>query len=276
MPRWLDTLLTPCPRHLRAMGYLRELINLRARRSRCRKAWQPHLDHCRAVLLQAMEQCTSRRKAVILGSGLLTDVPLAELSAAFREVVLVDIVHPLTARWQCRRYANVRLLPADVTDTAEAVYRVADDADAKLPRAEPTLFLDDSEVDLVASVNLLSQLPIMPRDYLNWFGVHSAEAIDAYARAVIVAHLSWLQRLPGTVALLTDVECMTLARGGRVVRKTSALFGVELPWTGDSWVWNLAPQWEVSRRYSYQRRVVGIPNLKRAPTAACSLARPPC
>jgi hypothetical protein len=244
------------------MGYLRELMNLRRRRSRCRNAWRPHVERSRAVLRQAWESCAQRRQAVILGSGLLTDVPLAELAAAFREVVLVDIIHPLPARWQRRRFPNVRLLTADVTGTAAGVYRVGCNADAPLPRAAPTLFVDDPDVDLVASVNLLSQLPIMPKEYLTRLGAHSPEAIDAWARAVIQAHLDWLQRLPGTVALLTDVECLTLDRGGRLFKKTSALFGVELPWSGENWIWNLAPRPEASRRYSYQRRVVGIPNIK--------------
>jgi hypothetical protein len=265
LPAWLENLVTPCPPHLRALGYLREVINLRARRARCDLAWQPHLERSRAVLREAAAGCPRRRRAVILGSGLLNDVPLGELAAAFGEVVLVDVVQPLTARWQRRRFANVRAVTADVTGTAEGVYRVARVAGAKLPRAEPTLFRDDPEVDLVASVNLLSQLPSMPAAYLARAGVHPRAEIDAYARDLVRAHLDWLRRLPGTVALLTDVEVLTVDRAGRVVEAKSALHGVELPWEGESWIWNLAPRLEIDRRYSFRRRVVGIPDVKQAP-----------
>jgi hypothetical protein len=247
------------------MGYLRELLGIQTRYRHCRRAWEPHLERTRNVLRAAAARCPRRRKAVILGAGLLLDVPLAELAAAFREVILVDLIHPLRTRRQGRRFANVRLVAADVSGVAEAVYQVAADPDAPLPRATPTLFLDDAEVDLVGSVNVLSQLPYLPADYLYREGAHSADAIEAFARDVVLAHLDYLQRFAGTVALIGDLERLTLARDGRLVERLTALRGVELPWAGEEWVWDLAPRPAVHRRYSYQRRVVGIPDLRAAP-----------
>jgi hypothetical protein len=260
----LRFLVTPCPRWVRAMGYLHELISIKARHDRCRRAWRPHLERTRAVLRAAAARCPRRRKAVILGSGLLYDVPLPELSAAFEEVVLVDVVHPLGAGW---RLANVTALAADVTGTAEAAHRVAHRAGAPLPRVRPELFCDDPEVDLVASVNLLSQLAYVPCKYLSAAGAHAAEEIAAFGRDLVRAHIDYLPRLPGVVALVCDLERLTLDRGGRLVERLSALRGVKLPWAGEEWTWDLAPRPEAHPDYSYQRRVVGVVNVKEG--AAC-------
>src|SRR5262245_23441322 len=120
----LETVLTPCPRYTRIMGYRHEIVGIGRRYRRCRRDWQPHLDRSKQVIRQAIQQCTTRRKAVILGSGRLYDVPLGDLAAAFGEVLLVDIVHPLPVRWQGRRWANVRLVHADVTGVAERVFQL--------------------------------------------------------------------------------------------------------------------------------------------------------
>jgi hypothetical protein len=258
-------LVTPCPRWARAMGYLNELISIKARHDRCRRAWEPHLERTRAVLRAAAARCPERRKAVIFGSGMLYDVPLPELSAAFREVVLVDVVHPLGAGW---RFANVQALAADVTGTAVTVYRVARTRGAPLPRVEPGLFCDDAEVDLVASVNLLSQLPYVPCQYLLGAGAHSEQEVAAFGRDLVRAHIDYLRRLPGVVALVCDLERLTRDRAGRLVERRSTLRDVPLPWAGEEWVWDLAPRPEADREYSYQRRVVGVVNVKEAPPAA--------
>ncbi len=262
LPRWIESLLTPCPRHLREMGYLRELLNVRACHARCCWAWGPHLRRTQAVIRAAAARCRTRRKAVVLGSGMLNDVPLAELAAAFREVVLVDVLHPRETHRLTRRWPNVRLLTADVTGTVEAVHRAAHDGTAPLPRAVPDLFRDDREVDLAASVNLLSQLPYLPATYLTAAGAHSPEAIAAYARDVVLGHLAYLESLPGVVALVTDVENLTMNHAGQEVERSSVLHGVALPWAGETWTWRLLPELEAGRGQGLRRRVVGIVNVK--------------
>jgi hypothetical protein len=257
----LRYLVTPCPRYVRAMGYLHEQVSIKARHDRCRRAWEPHLERTKDVLRAAARRCRARRKAVVFGSGLLYDVPLPELAAAFAQVVLVDVVHPLGSGW---RLANVTALAADVTGTAETVYRLAGRGGEPLPRVAPRLFCDDPEVDLVASVNLLSQLAYVPCKYLADAGIYPADEITAFGRDLVRAHIDYLKRLPGVVALVCDLERLTRDAGGRLVERQSALRGVRLPWAGEEWTWDLAPRPEASPVFSYQRRVVGIPNVKEA------------
>ena len=68
-------------RSVREMGYLAEVSGIRGRYRRCKAFWEPHLEQSRVTILRGMEGCKQRRKAIILGAGLLHDVPLAELTA---------------------------------------------------------------------------------------------------------------------------------------------------------------------------------------------------
>lgn len=253
-----ESLLTPCPWLVRAMGYLHEAIGIRSRYRRCKKDWQEHLDHCRDVILRGMQRCEQKRKAVILGAGLLHDVPLRELSATFREVLLVDIIHPLFSRWRTIGMKNVRRVRADITNTVTDLYWVSDEPKKPLPLSKPTLFLDDPEVDFTMSVNLLSQLPCMPQAYLARQGAHPQPRRDAYARDVIAAHMDYLSRLPGRVTLITDIERHKIDMSGRLVENRDLLFGLKLPKTGEEWEWKLAPRPEADFNHHFYRRVVGI------------------
>ena len=264
-PEWLEGWLTPCPRPYRALGYLHELLGIRRRHRRWRRAWAAHCQRSRELLLRAADRCPTQRKAVVFGSGWLYDVPLAELAARFREVVLVDVIHPRATRRAAAHLGNVTLLQADITGTAEAVWRVARCPGLPLPQAPaPELFVADAEVDLAASVNLLSQLPCMPEEYLLRRGTHSREAVADYARAVVTAHLDYLRRLPGVVAVVADVESLVVEITGKVRSRASTLWGVPFPWRGQEWTWPLVPVQPTFRVEGYHLRVIGVEDVKEA------------
>lgn len=244
------------------MGFPAEVAGIGARYRRRQAEWAEHVEKSRSVILRGAERAGQRRKAVILGGGLLNDVPLAELAGMFREVVLVDLIHPFASLWRTRRLRNVRHVTADITATVAAAYRVAWDADRTLPKSEPSLFLDDPEVDFTASVNLLSQLPCMPMEYLSRQGTHSKEKVEEYARDLIRAHLAYLDRLPGRVALVTDFERLKISPTGEVVERRDLFFGVPWPARGEEWEWKLAPAPEADRTHHYYRRVLGVADWK--------------
>ena len=94
-------LATPVPRAIRRHGLLRESIGLWSRGLRQRKAWAEHTRRCKAVVAQSLAGLTLHRTAVVLGSGLVRDVPMDLLVQRFDKVVLVDAVHlwPVRLRW---------------------------------------------------------------------------------------------------------------------------------------------------------------------------------
>jgi hypothetical protein len=245
-----------------ALGFPAEVAGLQGRYRRCREQWANHVERSRAVILDGAKRTEQKRKAVVLGGGLQHDVPLDELAAMFREVVLVDLIHPFASRWATRKLSNVKRVEADITGTIARVHAVAWDADDPLPKSEPTLYLDDPEVDFTASVNLLSQLPCMPVAYLQNQNVHRQEKIDEYARDVIRSHLAYLDRLPGRVTLVTDFERLKINLMGQVVERRDLFFGVPWPTRGEEWEWRLAPCPEADRSHHYYRRVIGIPDWK--------------
>jgi len=204
----LAYLAIPCASHLRRMGYPGELVAIAARYRRRRRDWADHLANSRCVVEDAIARTRGRSRAVVLGAGLLHDVPLAALAAAFAEVELVDLVHTPWTRWQAKRLGNVRLVAADVTGTLASL---ADFGGPDLPVPEPSL--GTAPADLVVSANLLSQLPILPIAWLDRRRCEglalSADAIVEFGRSLISSHLDLLARQAGTVALITDVERMT-------------------------------------------------------------------
>jgi hypothetical protein len=260
--KFVDYVSAPCSRSVKAMGYLDEVVGIRARYLRCRSHWANHLEQSRATILAGARRAPQRRKAVILGAGLLHDLPLLELSEMFHEVILVDLVHPLSSRWKTRRFKNIKRVSADVTESIASLYAVADDPKQALVAVPPEAFLNDPEVDFTASVNLLSQLPCMPMAYLKKRGAHSLTAIDNLARDLINAHLQYLNRLPGCVSLITDVERLKITLMNKIVEHRDLLFGLRLAKTGEEWEWRLAPCPEADRNHHYYRRVVGIADWK--------------
>jgi hypothetical protein len=251
----LEWLATPCPRPLRDLGYLSELIAIGARHRRCRAAWADHLSRSRQAILDAADRAANRRRAIVLGSGRLLDVPLAGLAARFESVALVDAVHPLAARWQARRHANVTLVTRDVTGIIEALHRWRPGEPLPVPR--PLDMIHEPDVDLVVSLNLLSQLGVLPIEWLEKRGGSAARpSAEALSRSLTRSHLDDLARCRAPVCLIGDVEWWRASPDGAVVERSSSIDGIEAPAALAEWIWAMAPAPEADRRLSEFRRVI--------------------
>lgn len=246
---WALYLGTPAPRNLRRLGYLRESVSLLSRSRRCRAAWAPHLSAAQAVVREAFADLR-RGRAVVLGSGLLDDVPLAELAAAFERVLLVDAVHPWPARLRARRYGNVALATADLTGTEDWLLGHGPVA------ADPLAALCEG-ADFVVSANLLSQLPILPIDRFESRGLPVPDGLGA---RIVTDHLAALDRLKARVCLIADVMEREEDRGGAVTDRLDLMHGVTLPETAHAWDWELAPFGEAARHRRLIHRVHAYPD----------------
>lgn len=242
LAEWFKHLTTPAPRHLKDMGYVKELIAIGARHKRCRDAWADHLDLCKKVILDAARGI-KHDKVTILGSGLLLDIPIDELSEMFGEVVLADIFHMPETVKRTATMKNVRLKTIDLIEAG--------------PK-----WLADS--DLVVSANVLTQLPLLPMDRAQAKGEikdGGEEKTKAFARRIIDHHLELLASLPGRVCLLSETE-RQIADGDEVLQEIDPLFGAQLPASGLKWIWNIAPRPEITRHIDLRFRMTGIPDLK--------------
>lgn len=247
-------LTTPCSRGARRMGYLSAAIGLGARHTRCREAWRPHLQHTRDCLLRSALAAPADGCALVLGSGLLLDIPVEQLSQHFREVVLVDVVHLPEVRRRVRALANVRLLELDVTGCVEAL--LSYHRGATLP--EPVVpVLELRDLRWVASVNLLSQLHLLPAEWLQarWPGVPEA-ALQAWARRLLMAHVDWVVGMGVPWCLVADIEQTTRDSSGLILEQTQ-LYDVLAPLGAvrETWSWPLAPRGELPGGVSSQHQV---------------------
>lgn len=265
---WLQYLATPCPKHLRAMGYPQEIIATQARYRRCGEAWRPHLENTKAFILESAAAARGHRSAVVLGSGMLLDVPLSELSQRFEQVILVDILHLPWVKLRARRYPNVRFVELDVTGVCKTLFEQVEQArSAKetlpmLPERCPTPLpqsLGLASVDFVVSVNLLSQLPLTFCAYLEKERADSGDQdLLRFSSALIVNHLQWLKAGADRVCLITDLERERQDSEGGQTAREDALCGVALPECDREWIWTIAPRPEIEPQSDFRHRVGGI------------------
>lgn len=220
-------------------------VNLWARANRCRAAWSDHERRTKAAILSSAEACRQKRTVVLLGSGLLRDVPVAELSRLFDTVVLVDLVHLASVRsWLAiKRFRNIRLIERDLSGL---------DALLAGEAVEPLSFLRQVPyLDLVVSANLLSQIGIGAERRLEG---HSNP--DELIPQLIAAHAEGLSMASAETCLVTDVSYTAIDRTGACQETADLLHGVDIGPVRESWDWPVVPFGEESRDYQIVHHVI--------------------
>ncbi|NLH82756.1 MAG: hypothetical protein GX458_18205 [Phyllobacteriaceae bacterium] len=245
--------LTPASLDARRTGHLTAAVSLWSRSVRCRRDWSAHEAHCHAIVTAAVEGCERRRTCLVLGSGLVRDVPLALLAERFETVMLVDVVHLWPARLKARRHANVALVALDVTGATDLLLDRATGLADPLAR-----FAADPAIDLVISANCLSQLALQPVDRLERMSSARRRRHVGLGRRIVEGHLAALARFSGRVCLLTDSHGLDVDAEGRVVETRDLLEGVALPAADADWDWCLAPLGEWADDHAIVHRAHGF------------------
>ncbi|XUY27245.1 hypothetical protein RMR21_002410 [Agrobacterium sp. rho-8.1] len=228
--------------------HIRYSVNLWARANRCRQAWAEHEDNSKRFIVSSAAKLKQRRTAVVLGSGLLRDVPLQQLAAAFDTVVLVDLVHlaSVRARLYARHSRTVVLNHRDLSGYG--------DLEAGKP-VEPLSFLRlVPYLDFVVSANLLSQIGTGIRNRLEKQPGNTMPQ-DA-VRQLLQAHLDGLSGLPCKACLITDTAFDVIDKNGAPHQHEDLLHGVTVPKIAREWNWPVVPFGEESRDYQIIHKVV--------------------
>lgn len=232
------------------MGYLKEAIAMAARADRCQHEWGEHYQHCKKVINQAIYRAVQHRTALIFGAGSLKDVPLDALSKQFEKVLLVDLVFLKEARHKADKFNNVELIEHDVTESLAWISEGQDWVQA------PSTWLDDTHIDLVVSLNLITQLPLIPvRWLLNDFKVPEATA-DIVGKQLIFAHVNYLKQFSGEVCLIADYLDIEFDSKGNEVERFDPWWDVEPPKPEVSWEWEVVPLGEAGKKW--QKNHVGV------------------
>ena len=247
-------------------GHLAQQVALWARHKRQAAAWAPHLERCRALALAAARACPehARRTALVLGSGLLLEVPLDELSALFARVVLADMAFLPEVRAHAARLGNVVTLEVDLTGRLDQLNQLdrLDTALCEPPgiaaagtAALAALASHLPGLDFAYSANLLSQLPLFALEALP-------TGVEEDRRALLGAelvrqHLDGLRSLGCPACLVTDVLERGLRRGV-VDYEADLLFGIDPGPGGERWTWRMAPRGEAVPGLDVEREVLGL------------------
>jgi hypothetical protein len=235
-----------------------------ARHKRCASAWETHLHRTREVILAAADRAAGQRKALVLGAGLLHDIPLPELAARFDQVLLVDAFHSRACKIRASIFPNVICLAADVTGTSTHLLQVRRSGGALL-RIEAALLEDDPDIDFTVSVNMLSQLGCAPAQLLR--ASHSEAEIQAFQRHLIESHLAYLRRRGGHTALVTDYAWSRRPVGStcaETLARWDVLHQTPLPETDHTWEWRIAPAPESDPHLDVIAHVAAFPDWKQA------------
>lgn len=227
--------------------FIRSSVNLWARARRCAADWNAHEENSKAAMLAAVAELKQRRTAVVLGSGLLRDVPIEALCRSFDTVVLIDLVHLASVRtWlSLKGLTNVRLIERDLSGFDQL---------AGGGEPEPLGFLRQIPyLDFVVSANLLSQIGRGVRRRLTARGGDLPD--DSVAR-LIRAHVEGLAALAARTCLVTDIAYEVIDRTGRLHERFDLLHGVDIPTHRAEWNWPVAPLGEESRDYRIMHRVI--------------------
>lgn len=211
-------------------AYADALAGLWARGRRCAGAWQAHQQASKQFIIEQIPRVAKRKRVVVLGAGILADVPLAALHAAFDHVVLVDVAVLWPTRWQLRAYRRAEYCLHDVTTLSQ-----------QMPPAWVAGFSLPYPADWVISLNLLSQLPLLPLGYAQRSGYYGESVQEnQFVTSVCQAHMVGLQRLPCAVSCLADLYQRTW-QGEVLVAESD--FSTVLPVSAclRRWRWPVAP-----------------------------------
>ncbi len=259
LAEWFTHLITPCPEPYRELGYLRELIAIKYRHQRCKAAWTPHLTNCKALISEEVHKAFTNTSAVVLGSGLLLDIPIDKLATHFKTVYLVDICHLRETRSRARAYPNIRLIEADISGALTSLM----DWEKGSAFTTPLSHLDIlTNADYVVSANLLAQLPLIPLGFLEKNNPDlSDDERHTFAQNIIRHHLQMLRGLSCPVTLITETLRVITDTQSNIL-ETDPLYGQALPQPRQEWDWHLAPRPELGRNTDLRLRVAGITDLK--------------
>lgn len=248
---WKYLITTPKIKQAKAMGYVKEAIAMDARAKRCQQEWDEHYQNCQQVILKAAQRAVQHRTILIFGAGSLKDVPVIELASQFEQVYLVDLVFLKSAQNKVKGLDNVFLIEHDVTESLDWL------SQGEAVVQSPSAWLDDIKIDLVVSLNLITQLPLIPvRWLITDFNLTEQDA-DIVGKQFIFAHMNYLKQFPGEVCLIADRLDIEFNQDNQEIDRFDPWWDVEPPKSDLNWEWKVIPLGESSSN-KWQKNHVGV------------------
>lgn len=155
------------------------------------ESWGKHLNHCKRVIIDRFKGMQPD-KIRILGSGWLLDVPMDELLNSKATIILTDILHPSQIIHRYRN--NPRVIFEQFDLNAGLTKLLISKKPSALSYFEIRSAIEGTQLPtyaepMVVSLNLLSQLSVIPLRYIKSYGKLSGAQTDKLAALIQQKHL---------------------------------------------------------------------------------------
>jgi hypothetical protein len=232
-------------RGAREIGIVREVAAITGRYQRNQQKWLPHLNATKSVIQEAVQNAPDQKPIIILGAGLLLDIPLDALNKHPAGAILIDAVLPLSTRIKLLHYKNIAFHTQDITGLIEPWLLAKNNN--PVPRGNPRL--PKNNYGLIISVNLLSQLPL---------AFLPSNTIDLKLRDQIqIDHIDLLNRHADHAVIISDYQHIeTRPESTQVSDSISKhlqqnMLGIPFK----KWDWHIAPKGEIDRDVSLSMKI---------------------
>jgi hypothetical protein len=206
-----------------------------------KEGWNSHLKNCRNYILKAVS-IVKPAKVTVLGSGWLLDFPLQEIVEMNIPVTLIDIVHPPDALKQVSKLKNVEIIEDDLTGgLVHEIWKKS----GSIPIFRKLKTLDDIKIPrfrfrydpgLVVSLNILSQLDVLPVKYLKRKSNMEESQFTGFREEIQRKHIECLQKYNSVV--ITDTEEVILNRSGESTVVKTVLSEIPAGNYRKEWTWD--------------------------------------
>ena len=254
----IEFFLTPTTKIAKKYGFLHQSIALKHRFERCKTFWQPHLLECQKLFAEVVHTLPQRNKVVVLGSAHLHEIPLHLLLENFKEIFLVDVVHPYKHHRTAKKNPRLKLITQDVGGILDNLhnFKNLEELSSKVESLKSeTLF--SYEADLIISGNLMSQLALLPLDYVEHKMKRklTLEEKDIICTAAAELHLQNLKKCKGEILIYADREVLYRDQGNEIIYQGSYPVNFAGFEKLKEWIWLIAPLKEASKDFSIEMKV---------------------
>jgi hypothetical protein len=228
-------------RILNKLGYYNYQQGLIYRHLKQGNGWNSHLENCRSFILKALD-LYKPQKVTVLGSGWLLDLPLAEIMEKTESVKLIDIVHPPEVTNQVKSLKKISLSEMDITGgLIEEVWAKAGKR-SFLNRLRTLENINIPEFNLlgdpglVISLNILTQLEILPVAFLKKRTGIAGDEYERFKAVIQKKHLDFLVRHKSV--LITDKIEVITDKSNNITDIHSLLIDLPDGKYKEEWTWN--------------------------------------
>jgi len=246
----------PVSKTAKQLGHLHEIIGMEARSKRLAKQWFSHCQNTKTIIEKSSREITNPNEVIVLGSGLLLDVPIEFLAQHFKRVYLVDVVHLNKVKKIIKKLSNVEIVEHDVTCFSEKIKEITT-IEIHFEASIPCL---SSNTSLVISTNMLSQIAFIIGNYARNKLAFNKEQLNNLSKKVVQDHIKILLDVATKVCLISDVERTYHDEQKHLKEQVSVINGASLPKPDEMWLWNLVPKGEMEMHVSIDALVYGYVN----------------